>query len=77
MRDSASQGFSENLYTLAELAQYLIKVLAAKKSWPLNAYPGHVKMPADIFKPLPDRETALEVRCLSRRADVQLVPLSY
>ena len=67
----------QHLYILSELAQHVIKARASVHSWPLQQHPGQVKMPADIFKPLPDRETALEVRCLSRRADVQLVPLSY
>ncbi|KAN0065934.1 Sister chromatid cohesion protein pds5 [Thecaphora frezii] len=61
VRDGESQGASENLYTLSEMAQLVIKRRAEAQGWTVEAYPGKITMPADIFKPLPSREVQREI----------------
>nr|WJN24942.1 cohesin maintenance factor [Pseudozyma pruni] len=61
VRDAESQGASENLYALSELAQLVIKKRAAEKGWSIESYPGKVTLPGDIFKPLPSREVQREI----------------
>ncbi|EKM75631.1 hypothetical protein AGABI1DRAFT_132023 [Agaricus bisporus var. burnettii JB137-S8] len=58
VRDHSSFVHSENFYILCELAQDLIKGRASAHSWPLPSYPGKVRMPADILRPLPNAEAA-------------------
>ncbi|KAJ6486929.1 armadillo-type protein [Mycena sanguinolenta] len=57
VRDADSPD-SENLYIMCELAQELIKLWAHTHSLNMATYPGHVKLPADILRPLPDSETS-------------------
>ncbi|EST07987.1 Armadillo-type fold [Kalmanozyma brasiliensis GHG001] len=61
VRDAESQGASENIYALSELAQLVIKKRAAEKGWSIESYPGKVTLPGDIFKPLPSREVQREI----------------
>nr|WJN24945.1 cohesin maintenance factor [Sporisorium sorghi] len=61
VRDAESQGASENLYALSELAQLVIKRKAAQAGWSIESYPGKVTLPASIFKPLPSREVQREI----------------
>ncbi|SNX85250.1 related to PDS5 - precocious dissociation of sister chromatids [Melanopsichium pennsylvanicum] len=61
VRDAESQGASENLYALSELAQLVIKKRAAQQGWTVESYPGKVTLPGDIFKPLPSREVQREI----------------
>ncbi|KAG8706723.1 hypothetical protein FRC08_000895 [Ceratobasidium sp. 394] len=61
VRDSESHVFSEHLYVLSELAQHLIRARAKNRQWTLNTYPGKVKIPADIFRPLPNHEAASKI----------------
>ncbi|KAF8067855.1 armadillo-type protein [Lyophyllum atratum] len=61
VRDSESHAYTENLYVVAELAQELIKAYAASRSWSLQSYPGKVRLPADILRPLPNPEAAKEI----------------
>ncbi|KAF9443853.1 ARM repeat-containing protein [Macrolepiota fuliginosa MF-IS2] len=58
VRDHASFTHSENFYILCELSQDLIKVHASVHSWSIQSYPGKVRMPADILRPLPNAEAA-------------------
>lgn len=53
----------QNLYILAELGQRILAVMASKNSWPVQTYPGKIKLPADIFKALPSQEVQNEVCC--------------
>lgn len=39
----------QNLYILSELSQHLLKLLAARHSWPITTYAGHVQLFADLF----------------------------
>ncbi|KLO11387.1 ARM repeat-containing protein [Schizopora paradoxa] len=58
VRDAESHTYSENLYALSELAHEVIKRHAKVHSWSLPSYPGKVKLPSDIFRPLPSPEAA-------------------
>nr|WJN24940.1 cohesin maintenance factor [Moesziomyces parantarcticus] len=61
VRDAESQGASENLYALSELAQLVIKRRAASQGWTIESYPAKITLPGDIFKPLPSREVQREI----------------
>jgi len=61
VRDSESHTYSENLYTISELAQELIKARTQARSWTLQSYPGKVKLPSDILRPLPNSEAVAKV----------------
>ncbi|OCH91293.1 hypothetical protein OBBRIDRAFT_792457 [Obba rivulosa] len=61
VRDAESHTFSENLYAVSELAQHLIKVRAKAHSWSLESYPGKVRLPPDILRPLPNAEAANQI----------------
>ncbi|KAG9311776.1 armadillo-type protein [Chiua virens] len=54
VRDSESHTYSENLYTISELAQVLIRTRAQARSWSIQSYPGKVKLPSDILRALPN-----------------------
>ncbi|KZT68344.1 hypothetical protein DAEQUDRAFT_812146 [Daedalea quercina L-15889] len=61
VRDAISHVYSENLYAVSELAQHLIKARAKQHSWSLESYPGRVRLPGDILRPLPNAEAASEI----------------
>ncbi|KIK94536.1 hypothetical protein PAXRUDRAFT_827895 [Paxillus rubicundulus Ve08.2h10] len=61
VRDAQSHTYSENLYTLSELAQELIKARAQARSWSLQSYPGKIKLPSDILRALPNPEAATKI----------------
>ncbi|CAE6417041.1 unnamed protein product [Rhizoctonia solani] len=69
VRDADSHVFSEHLYVLSELAQHLIRARAKNRGWTLNTYPGKVKIPADIFRALPNHEAASKA-CISTCGDI-------
>lgn len=67
----------QNLYACAELAQHLIKAHAKAHSWNLETYPGKVRLPGDILRPLPSAEAANQVRrerCSTRHSRSPLFP---
>ncbi|RPD56961.1 hypothetical protein L226DRAFT_491089 [Lentinus tigrinus ALCF2SS1-7] len=61
VRDAESHVYSENLYACAELAQYLIRAYAKAKSWNLETWPGKVRLPPDILRPLPSAEATNKI----------------
>lgn len=62
VRDGASQGASENLYSLSELTQLVIKQKAAKNSWRLEQFPGNFKVPSDTgLKALPSAQAQKDI----------------
>ncbi|KAI0646530.1 armadillo-type protein [Trametes meyenii] len=61
VRDAESHVYSENLYACGELSQHLIKAHAKTHSWNLETFPGKVRLPADILRPLPSAEAANEI----------------
>ncbi|GAA5899792.1 sister chromatid cohesion factor PDS5 [Sporobolomyces salmoneus] len=63
-RDKESSEFDNNLYTLSELAQHLIKAFAERHNWPLTTLPkSHlaIKLPGDTFKSIADSAKAREI----------------
>jgi sister-chromatid-cohesion protein PDS5 len=60
-QDAFSPAKSENLYILSDLAQALIRKWQEKKGWSLQSWPGKVRLPAGLFKALPDHETAQRI----------------
>ncbi|EPS38287.1 hypothetical protein H072_8084 [Dactylellina haptotyla CBS 200.50] len=52
---------SENLYTLSDLAQIVIRKYEDIKGWALQTWPGTLRLPAGIFKGFKDNATSLEV----------------
>ncbi|KAJ7039761.1 armadillo-type protein [Mycena alexandri] len=61
VRDAESEHYSENLYVVAELAQELIKIWAHSHSLNITTYPGKVKLPGDILRPLANSETSNKI----------------
>jgi sister-chromatid-cohesion protein PDS5 len=54
--------YAQNFYVMCELAQVLIKNRAQAQSWTLPSYPGKVRLPVDILRPLPNAEATNEAR---------------
>ncbi|KAJ7487778.1 armadillo-type protein [Mycena latifolia] len=57
VRDADEQ-YTENLYVICELAQELIKIWAHSHSLNITTYPGKVKLPQDILRPLASADAA-------------------
>lgn len=55
-------GRSENLYRASELAQEVLKARARALGWTIPSFPGKVKIPMDVFKPLGSVEAGKQVR---------------
>lgn len=51
----------QNVYVLAELAERIVGVIVVKNGWIVQTYPGKIKLPADIFKPLPSHDVQQDV----------------
>ncbi|KAH7117873.1 armadillo-type protein [Dendryphion nanum] len=51
----------ENLYILSDLAQTLIRSWEEQNGWSMQSWPGKLKLPAGIFKPLESHERAQEI----------------
>ncbi|EFP78251.2 uncharacterized protein PGTG_04207 [Puccinia graminis f. sp. tritici CRL 75-36-700-3] len=60
VKDRQDNKYPEALYMLSDLAQLVIRAKARDHHWVLPTYPGHVKLPDDLFKGLSSEE-ALEV----------------
>ncbi|KAF3933208.1 hypothetical protein ABW20_dc0105176 [Dactylellina cionopaga] len=52
---------SENLYTLSDLAQIVIRKYEDLKGWALQTWPGSLRLPAGLFKGFKDNAASLEV----------------
>ena len=50
-----------NLYRMAELAQLVIKTYADGKNWPMQTWPGKLKLPLDIYAPMASSKEAQAV----------------
>ena len=61
VRDADSHTHSANLYALGELAQNLIRTRAKSHTWSVESYPGRVRLPMDILKPLPNPEAVSKI----------------
>jgi sister-chromatid-cohesion protein PDS5 len=51
----------ENLYILSDLAQALIRAWEEQNSWTMQSWPGKMKLPSGIFRPLTSHERAQEI----------------
>jgi sister-chromatid-cohesion protein PDS5 len=53
----------------SELAQAILKAKGKSKSWTIQSYPGKVKLPGDILRPLPSAEAQSKVSyyCTNQR----------
>ena len=48
----------ENLYVLSDLAQALIRAWEEQSGWTMQSWPGKMKLPSGIFRPLESHERA-------------------
>lgn len=51
----------ENLYVLSDLAQALIRSWEDTHGWTMQSWPGKMKLPSGIFRPLESHERAQEI----------------
>ncbi|KAF2107173.1 armadillo-type protein [Lophiotrema nucula] len=51
----------ENLYVLSDLAQALIRLWEEQSGWTMQSWPGKLKLPAGIFRPLESHDRAQEI----------------
>ncbi|KAI9137158.1 armadillo-type protein [Paraphysoderma sedebokerense] len=56
------QKLDENIYVLSDLTQFLLRQKCTANQWPLNSYPGDVKLPSDIFHKLNGTAAAVNLR---------------
>jgi sister-chromatid-cohesion protein PDS5 len=56
-----SRQADENLYILSDLAQALIRAWEEQNSWTMQSWPGKMKLPSGIFRPLESHERAQEI----------------
>ncbi|KAI9691499.1 MAG: hypothetical protein M1822_007570 [Bathelium mastoideum] len=59
--ETALEKASERLYVMSELAQGTIRQFTEEKGWSLQAWPGKLGLPNDIFVRMPGHEQAQEV----------------
>ena len=52
------------------MTEYLIRIKCKSCSWTLPTFPGHVKLPDDLFKNLPNPEIISEVCINLTKEDV-------
>jgi sister-chromatid-cohesion protein PDS5 len=58
---TSSTQADENLYILSDLSQALIRIWEEQNGWSMQSWPGKLKLPAGIFKPLESHERAQEI----------------
>jgi sister-chromatid-cohesion protein PDS5 len=51
----------ENLYVLSDLAQALIRSWEEQNNWTMQSWPGKMKLPSGIFRPLESHDRAQEI----------------
>ncbi|KAF1847564.1 uncharacterized protein K460DRAFT_392893 [Cucurbitaria berberidis CBS 394.84] len=56
-----SRQADENLYVLSDLAQALIRAWEEQNGWTMQSWPGKMKLPSGIFRPLESHERAQEI----------------
>ena len=61
VQDGIDPAASSNLYCLSDLAQAVIQRYADAHDWPLQAWPGKLKMPSGLFAALPNHEVSQEI----------------
>lgn len=56
-----SRQADENLYVLSDLSQALIRSWEEQNGWTMQSWPGKMKLPSGIFRPLESHERAQEI----------------
>ncbi|KAL6704840.1 Sister chromatid cohesion protein pds5 [Coniothyrium glycines] len=56
-----SREADQNLYVLSDLAQALIRAWEDTNGWTIQSWPGKMKLPSGIFRPLESHERAQEI----------------
>jgi sister-chromatid-cohesion protein PDS5 len=56
-----SREADENLYVLSDLAQALIRSWEETNGWTMQSWPGKMKLPSGIFRPLESHERAQDI----------------
>ncbi|CAO2651464.1 Nn.00g040340.m01.CDS01 [Neocucurbitaria sp. VM-36] len=56
-----SRQADENLYVLSDLAQALIRSWEEQNGWTMQSWPGKMKLPSGIFRPLESHDRAQEI----------------
>jgi sister-chromatid-cohesion protein PDS5 len=56
-----SRQADENLYVLSDLAQALIRAWEEQNGWTMQSWPGKMKLPSGIFRPLESHDRAQEI----------------
>ncbi|CAN9310066.1 unnamed protein product [Alternaria alternata] len=56
-----SRQADENLYILSDLAQALIRSWEEQNNWTMQSWPGKMKLPSGIFRPLESHDRAQEI----------------
>ncbi|KAF2751452.1 hypothetical protein M011DRAFT_114758 [Sporormia fimetaria CBS 119925] len=75
---TSSEDADQKLYILSDLAQSLIRYWEEQNGWSMQAYPGKLKLPAAIFRPLESHDRAQEIAdniWISEEVVEQLEPL--
>lgn len=60
-RDGLAPENSDNLYTLSDLAQTIIRKFQERRGWTFLAFPGKVGLPTGLFTALPSSEVAQQI----------------
>ncbi|KZF21480.1 hypothetical protein L228DRAFT_261650 [Xylona heveae TC161] len=60
-QDAIDESKSENLYYLSDLSQAVIKKYEELHGWNLQTWPGKLRMPGSLFKPLDSRDSAQNI----------------
>lgn len=56
-----SRAADENLYVLSDLAQALVRAWEDQNGWTMQSWPGKMKLPSGIFRPLESHDRAQEI----------------
>lgn len=56
-----SKQADENLYVLSDLSQALIRSWEEQNNWTMQSWPGKMRLPSGIFRPLESHERAQEI----------------
>ncbi|KAJ2828114.1 Sister chromatid cohesion protein pds5, partial [Coemansia erecta] len=62
VRGVTNEQYTTRLYVLSELAQYLLREKSQAANWPVNVYPGQLRLPEDLFEMLGESERAVAAK---------------
>ena len=61
VQDGIVESLSDNVYTLSDLAQHVIRSYAESQGWPITTFPGKLRLPSGLFAQLPSHTVAQEI----------------